>query len=86
MTSTVRMTAVSGSSIEKPATAKAGSRMSSISSLPYADDEMQSDDRTPSARNFERRSCLSWSLVSGLPSSVESKNCHCPICSVVLSR
>ncbi len=38
-----------------------------ISSVAYADDEMQSDENTASAVGMPRRSCSSWSVSSGGP-------------------
>ena len=39
-----------------------------ISSVAYADDEMQSDENTASAVGMPSRSCSSWSVSSGGPS------------------
>src|SRR4051812_50189947 len=36
-----------------------------ISSVAYADEEMQSDENTASATGMPRRSCSSWSVASG---------------------
>jgi hypothetical protein len=50
------ITPVSGSRTVNPISANAGRRTISISSVPYADDEMQSDESTPRARNLLNRS------------------------------
>ena len=47
--STASTTTVIGSRMWKPARPNTGSRTISISSVPYAEDEMQSLDSTPSA-------------------------------------
>ena len=59
---------MSGSSSPYAANPNRGSRMSRISSDPYADDEMQSLDSTPNASVLLSRSCWSWVVVSGGPS------------------
>jgi len=41
--------------------------MSRICSDPYADDEMQSLERTPRASFLDNFSCWSWSVVNGGP-------------------
>jgi hypothetical protein len=63
------MTPVIGSRMWKPVRPNTASRMISISSVPYADDEMQSDDSTPRAVFFDSFSSCSWAVTSGGPSS-----------------
>ena len=49
------MTAVIGIMSAKDANPNAGSNAINICSLPYADDEMQSEDKMPSAYLFDKR-------------------------------
>ncbi len=69
-TRTASTTPVIGSNNPYAASPNVGSRTSRISSLPYAEEEMQSLESTPSASFLESFSCLSWSVVSGGPSSL----------------
>ena len=68
-TSRPSTTAVIGISRWKPVSPKTGSRTISISSEPYAEEEMQSLDSTPSAAFLDSFSSCSAALTSGLPSS-----------------
>jgi hypothetical protein len=55
MTRTARTTIVIGIKILKAARPKAGSKARRICSEPYADEEIQSEERIPRANFFERR-------------------------------
>ena len=66
--STTIMATVMGTTRLKANTPTAGMRMRRISSVAYADDEMQSDENTATAVGIPRRSCSSASLCSGGPS------------------
>ncbi len=63
------MTPVIGSSSVNAASAANGSSSMSTCSGPYADDEMQSGESTPSAVVFDSRSWCRRALVSGGPRS-----------------
>ena len=68
MTKTVKTTAVIGINNENAAMPNAGINPTSICSVPYADDEIGSDERTPRAYRFFN---LWWPKVwrfSGAPS------------------
>ena len=60
---------MSGIRIVNAAIPKIGSSTMSISSEPYAEEEMQSEDSTPRASGLDSRSSCSCSLTSGGPSS-----------------
>ncbi len=62
------ITPVSGISSEKAATPITGTRIRSISSEPYAVEEMQSEASTPSAIGLDSFSSRSCSVISGGPS------------------
>ncbi len=65
---TSRMTRVIGRISANAASPAMGSSAMSISSVPYAEEEMPSGDRTPSANGLDRRCSESCSLTSGWPS------------------
>jgi hypothetical protein len=52
------MTLISGVKSENAARPKAGMSATNICSPPYADDEMQSDERIPKARLLDNRCSL----------------------------
>jgi hypothetical protein len=58
---------VMGSTSVKAAVPTAGTRTVSISSVPYADEEIMSQLRTPIAMGFDSRSDSMASLTSGGP-------------------
>ena len=62
-------TAVIGPRMWKLASPKTGTKATSISSVPYADEEMQSLDSTPSAAFLDSFSSCSRAVTSGSPSS-----------------
>ncbi len=64
-----RITSVIGKMSLKAARPTAGSITMSISSVPYAAEEIPSQDRTPRASGLDSRSVRSCSLTSGGPSS-----------------
>ena len=64
------MARVIGTTRAKAANPMVGTIWVSISSVPYADDEMQSGASTPSAVGRPRRSELSCSVTSGGPSNL----------------
>ena len=65
---TAKMTAVTPITRLKAAIPMTGTRMTSISSVPYEDEEVQSGARTPQATGWDSRSWRSCSLTSGFPS------------------
>ena len=64
---TARMASVIGITIVKAASPMTGTMMRSISSVPYADDEIMSGASTPMAIGVDSRSCASCSDTNGLP-------------------
>ena len=67
MTSTASTTAVIGIKMWNAANPNAGNSASRICSLPYAEDEMQSEDKIPKAKRLLSRWCESEWRLSGLP-------------------
>ena len=67
--STTSTTAVIGSRMLKPDSPNVTSSAMRICSVPYADDEMQSLDSTPSATFLDSFSSVSFAVTSGGPSS-----------------
>ena len=59
---------ISGVKSENAARPKAGISATNICSPPYADEEMQSDERIPNARLFDRRCSFRLWRFSGAPS------------------
>ena len=64
---TASTTKVIGINIAKAAKPNAGTRASKICSEPYADEEMQSEERTPRADRLLRRWCPREWRFNGLP-------------------
>ena len=67
MTKTAKTTTVIGIKRLNAAKPKAGSSAIRICSLPYADDEIQSEERIPKANRLLNRWCESECRFSGLP-------------------
>ena len=66
---TTSIATVIGTTSENAATPTAGMSTRRISSVAYADEERLSDAKTASAVGLPSRSCSSWSVSSGGPSS-----------------
>jgi hypothetical protein len=64
----IKMMLISGVKSENAARPKAGMSATNICSPPYADDEMQSDERIPKARLLDNRCSLRLWRFSGAPS------------------
>jgi hypothetical protein len=66
-TITARIASVIGITIENAARPMIGTMTTSISSVPYADEEIMSGASTPIATGVERRSCVRFSDTIGGP-------------------
>jgi hypothetical protein len=67
MTKTASIANVTGRTSENAASPTAPTRTVRISSVPYPDEEIRSQESTPTAIGVESRSTLSCSVTSGLP-------------------
>jgi len=66
---TARIANVIGITMVKAATPMIGTMIKSISSVPYAEEEIMSGARTPMATGVASRSCVSCSETNGCPRS-----------------